>query len=208
MIIFRMNNSMLFRGSRGSPTSCTFLLQERHLSIGQNKISIDFFPKWDTSIGIILTFSSTILIKSLRDVFLTKRLGVSLHSVMIKLVVDTLVLKRRQKKFCSVSFIGPIFSKMPMSFASVVIDVNNWVESLRKIWCHYNRFWQSNFLMCGASISWDLSQKIFGNLYILVVVDYVSKWVEDVHAKLMTTRLLSSFSQKISSHHSVHHELL
>jgi len=32
--------------------------------------------------------------------------------------------KKTTKKFCSVDFISQIFSKMPMSFASVVIVVN------------------------------------------------------------------------------------
>ena len=76
--------------SRGSPTSWTFLWQERHLTIGQNRISIDFFSKWNTFIGMILIFSSIVMIKSIGDVIPMKRLRVSFCAVMIKPVVDTM----------------------------------------------------------------------------------------------------------------------
>ena len=112
MIIFQINNSLLSWWSCGSPTSWNFLWQERHLLISQNRISIGFFPKWNTFIGMIFAFSSIVLIKSLGDVFPMNKLGVTFRSDMIKPVVDTLVPKRRHKKFRSMDFIGSIFSKM------------------------------------------------------------------------------------------------
>ena len=87
---------------------------------------------------MIFAFSSIVLIKSLGDVFPMNKLGVTFRSDMIKPVVDTLVPKRRHKKFRSMDFIGSIFSKMLTSFAKVVTISNNWVESLGEKWCHYN----------------------------------------------------------------------
>jgi hypothetical protein len=47
--------------------------------------------------------------------------------------------------------------------------------------------------MCGASISWDLSQTPSRFLYILVAVDYVSKWVEAVACKTNDHRVVVKF---------------
>jgi len=44
----------------------------------------------------------------------------------------------------------------------------------------------------------------YNNLYILVAVDYVSKWVEAIAPQQMIQRLYLSFSRKIFSHGLAH----
>jgi hypothetical protein len=47
--------------------------------------------------------------------------------------------------------------------------------------------------MCWAFISWDLFPNSYGYLYILVVVDYMSKWVKAVACKTNDHRVVVQF---------------
>jgi hypothetical protein len=47
--------------------------------------------------------------------------------------------------------------------------------------------------MCGASILWDHSQISMAFIYILVAVDYVSKWVDAVACKTNDHKVVIQF---------------
>jgi len=75
-----------------------------------------------------LTCLSTVLTKCLEDVFLTRRLGVSFHSVMTKHVGGISVVKREQPKSFNVVFIGLLRLEMLLIIARVALDANSWVR--------------------------------------------------------------------------------
>jgi len=102
--------------------------------------------------------------------------------------VDTLVPARLLKKCCKVGSIGLLYSKMLMNFATCpkcqmvgriskrdMMPLNPILEiELFDVW--------------GIDFMGPFSN-LFGNQYILVAVDYVSKWVEAIQVKLIITKL-------------------
>ncbi|XP_073045832.1 uncharacterized protein [Primulina eburnea] len=71
----------------------------------------------------------------------------------------------------------------------------------------------TNILVCEISVVWGIDfmgpfPVSFGNKYILVAVDYVSKWVEAIACKTNESRVVVQFLKKIFSHILVHLETL
>ena len=99
---------------------------------------------------------------------------------MYQKVVDILNPKEHQIKFSSVDFVGPLFLVMLMIFVKDVKCAKRLKIYQEGIKCLYVMFMFVKFFIYGALISWEPS---FGYTYILVLVDYVSKWVEAVATK-------------------------
>ena len=82
------------------------------------------------------------------------------------------------------------------------MDVNGSEISQGRMRCLLPICWKSNFLCLGHRTSWDHSQSSYGNLYILLAIDYISTWVEasttpknddEVVVKFIHTNILTRF---------------
>ena len=82
---------------------------------------------------MILICLSTVLIKSLGDVYLSMTNPMSSPFVMITPVVTISVLKRSLQKFCSVDFIGPPSLETLILIAHLVSVVRSYGVSLEEI---------------------------------------------------------------------------
>ena len=81
-----------------------------------------FLVKANISFGMIHTCSSIAQTRSLEDVCLVMIFIVLFSFVMIKLAEGTLVLRRLQKKFCSIGFTGLSFFMTVINFVKLPID--------------------------------------------------------------------------------------
>ena len=96
------------------------------------------------------------------------------------LTLDTLEEQEQLSRSYNQDFTGPLCSKMLTSPPRHVIGVKGLATSPVDIKCLWTTFWRSNYLMYGALTSGGPFPPSYGNQYILVAVDYVSKWVEVV----------------------------
>ena len=68
--------------------------------------------------------------------------------------------------------------------------------SQEKMRCHLLTSLRWNCLMFGVLTSWNLSHHIFSSQYILIAVDYVSKWVKAIALPTNDTRVIMKFLKK------------
>jgi len=91
-----------------------------------------------------------------------------------------------------VVFIGRLYSEIHIIFVSHAIIVKRQAIYPKGMRCHKHPYYFVKFLMFGASISWDRSLS-FGYVYILLAVDYVSKWVEAKATRTDDSKVVTNF---------------
>ncbi|RVW16096.1 Retrovirus-related Pol polyprotein from transposon 17.6 [Vitis vinifera] len=132
------------------------------------------------------------------DVFQRMNNKTYCECAMKELVEVILLQGRLQQKFYRVDSIGQLCSRIVTLIAKVVHNVNNWGKSTQGIKCLKIIFVLLRSLIVGAWTLWDHSPS-FGNLYILVGVDYVSKWVEAVACKSNDHKVKYGVRHKVST---------
>jgi len=111
---------------------------------------------------------------------------------MTKLVGDTSEQGRLQKGFCNMIFIGLPSLKTHTSSANTVLAVNMWAD--------YKTEHDVAATVINSQSIWCVGINFMGpfpnslrNLYILVAVDYMSKWVEVVTSKTNDNNIVVKF---------------
>ena len=77
-----------------------------------------------------------------------------------------------------------------------MINTKEWGEFPEGMRCLFKTLWKLKFLIAGVLTSWALSPSFAGNEYILVAVDYVSKWVEAVATPRNDAKTVVKFIKK------------
>ncbi|KAK6145014.1 hypothetical protein DH2020_021834 [Rehmannia glutinosa] len=90
-----------------------------------------------------------------------------------------------------------VSSKTQNGMLKLVIVVNEQGICLEEMKCPKTVYLFVKFLMFGVLILWDLFKASFGNKYILVAVDYVSKWVEAQALPKNDARVVVHFLKKL-----------
>ena len=91
---------------------------------------------------------------------------------------DILDPKERYTKFLNVDFIGLLFLGMLMNFVKDVKYARRQEIYLEGIKCLCIMCMFVKFLMYEVLILWDLFPHYLGFTYILMLIDYVSKWIK------------------------------
>ena len=135
---------------------------------------------------------NNILIKLSEDVSQTMRSKVFYPFVMTKPMVATLDPRRLPQKFSNVDSIGSIYLRMHMSTAKAMLGVNKQDGSQRDMM-------PLNLILIIEIF--DVRRvdfirpflKSFKNKYILIVVDYVSKWIRAMPCRSNDSKIIINF---------------
>ncbi|KAL4318173.1 hypothetical protein GQ457_18G014840 [Hibiscus cannabinus] len=92
---------------------------------------------------------------------------------------DTLAGTEQQQKYYNLDYTGPLYTEMPNFSASNVTDAKGQGIFQEEMRCLYNILEVELFDVWGIDFLGPFPSS-FGNLYILLAVDYVSKWVEAI----------------------------
>ncbi|XP_028800193.1 protein NYNRIN-like [Neltuma alba] len=111
-------------------------------------------------------------------------------------VVDILVLKRLLGRFWKQGSTGQHSLKMPTITAKCVISASVLVEIVEDMRCLKFQCFSVKYLMCGGYFMGPFPPS-FGYHYILLAVDYVSRWVEAIPTKKDDAATVAKF---IKSH--------
>ena len=104
--------------------------------------------------------------------------------------------KEQLTRYSNLDFIGPLSSKIVLNGSNCVIDAKRLEISATEMKCPIKGIMVVQiFDVWGIDFMGPFPQS-FGNLYILLVVDYVSKWVEAVACPRNDTNTVVSFLQK------------
>jgi len=112
-------------------------------------------------------------------------------------VGDILDPKERHTKFLNVDFIGLLFLGMHMNFAKDVKHARREVIYLEGIKQLCIMFMHVRFVMYQVLILWDLFPPSFNFTYILMLVDYVFKWIEAVATRAYHTKTMVKHVQSL-----------
>jgi len=91
---------------------------------------------------------------------------------------------------------GPHYSKMSTVMFPPVIVANGWVIYLERMRCPLTSSLKLRSSRFEASNSWALFPSSRGNKYILVAVDYVSKWMEVVASPTNNSRVVAKLFKR------------
>ena len=123
------------------------------------------------------------------------RLEVSFLSVMSKLMGGILVRRKQLQKSLSVVCIVLPCSKLPICIVGVVLGANSLGKSIGEIWCplHDHYYWDFWCL-----VDWFMRpfSSSFRNAYILLTINYMSKWVEPVPTRTTKARVVVKFPRE------------
>jgi len=129
------------------------------------------------------------------------KFGNIFHSVMPKHVVVILVVRKLLQKFCSVIFIGPHCLRN----AHMYCQSCDRCQQLGKI-SQRNEMSLNPILVVEIFDIWGIDfmglfSMSHGYQYILVIVDYVSKWIEIVACKSNDHKVVANFLKEIVFYH-------
>ena len=146
---------LMFLGMR---TLLTMLLQVQYQSIGQGRRRHSSSRKHDITPGMSQICLKFERIKSFANVCEMLIYRKSFRWFMSLRVGDISVAKRRVIKCCHAGYIGLLFSKMPLNFLKIVLDVNKWVAFQNGMRCPCSQSLSLISSMCGESTSWAHSR--------------------------------------------------
>jgi len=180
-------------------TLSTILSLVKSLLTEPNKIILNSKLPSSTMLGMIRTCSSTVKIKSFANVFPNRNSSQFYHFVTIMRAKAISILEKRLQKFCSVDFISLPFFAMHIYIAKLVQSAKTWAAYPVEMRCLTPILIVEIFDVWGINFMGPFPNS-HGFEYILITVDYVSKWIEAFLLGRMTN-LLSSNSWKSPSLH-------
>ncbi|KAG7536924.1 Ribonuclease H-like superfamily [Arabidopsis suecica] len=122
-----------------------------------------------------------VLMAYLEGVLLKRKFKECWNTVMVLLMAVTLLPSRQYRRFFKPAFGGLPCLKMHMDSLLNVIPAKEWGTSPGGMKCHRNPILEVEvFDVWGIDFMGPFNPASYGNKYILVAVDYVSKWVEAI----------------------------
>ena len=160
-------------------------------------------PRFGTSSVKNHISSSTVLIRLFNNVYQRRNKEVCSISAMSLHAEDISVPAKSQRMSYKVDFISPLCSKTPSIFQVISKLLKDWEDFEARHDALRPDFWSQNFWYWGINFMGPFSNS-FGYQFILITMDYISKWVEVVPTKTNDNKVVVKFlKENIFSHFGI-----
>ena len=117
--------------------------------------------------------------------------------IVIVHLMEAIIMERGlMSRFSNLFFIGLPCAKMLVNTSRCVTNVKEQINSSKGTKCHYKVLWKSKLFDCWGIDFIGPFPSSYSHEYILLVVDYVTKWVEAVAVQHADAKTVIRFLKK------------